>query len=77
MANTRKISSEGRVFPVINGIIMSLILLTTLYPFWYCIVISFNDGTDALKGGFYLFPRIFTWENYEFIFQNSRLLNVI
>ncbi|MBE6884642.1 MAG: carbohydrate ABC transporter permease [Ruminococcaceae bacterium] len=74
MANTRKISSEGRVFPVINGIIMSLILLTTLYPFWYCIVISFNDGTDALKGGFYLFPRIFTWENYEFIFQNSRLL---
>lgn len=55
----------------------ALILLTIImiYPFWNLIVISFNDGMDTLKGGITMWPRVFTLENYKFVFKDSRLIS--
>jgi putative aldouronate transport system permease protein len=43
----------------------------TIYPFWYVLVLSFNDGQDALKGGVYFFPRAFTFRNYELLLADK------
>jgi len=49
-------------------------MIVTVYPFYYCIVLSFNDGKDALFPGIYFWPRMFTLDNYAFIFNNKQLL---
>ena len=42
-----------------------IVLLITAYPFWYVVVASFSDGYDFMRGGVYLWPRIFTLDNYK------------
>ncbi|MBP8988735.1 MAG: carbohydrate ABC transporter permease [Clostridia bacterium] len=45
-----------------------------IYPFINILAISFNDGIDAARGGIYLWPRMFTTSNYEYVFSNRDLL---
>jgi putative aldouronate transport system permease protein len=54
----------------VNYFLLALLAVTTLFPFWYCLVLSFNSGLDALKGGIYFAPRAFTFENYAKAFTN-------
>ncbi len=70
-------NTRDRIFNVINVLLMFIVAAVTLYPFWYCIVISFNEGVDAMKGGIYLWPRKWSVENYEFILTSSRTLRAI
>lgn len=58
-------TNEDRVFSIIVGIIMFVVFFVTAYPFWYSIVLAFNKGTDALRGGLFLWPRVFTLENFQ------------
>ncbi|MCL2702142.1 MAG: carbohydrate ABC transporter permease [Defluviitaleaceae bacterium] len=53
---------------------MTFIVTVMLYPFANTLAISFNNATDSLKGGIYLWPRIFTTDNYKNIFENPLLL---
>ena len=57
--------NEDRAVDIIVYILLSLIGLITLYPFYYTILCSFNDGLDLMKGGIYFWPRKFTLSNYE------------
>lgn len=51
--------------------LMLLLCLSVLYPFAYMLSISLNEGTDAAKGGVYLWPRAFTFINYEIVLGNE------
>jgi len=64
---------DGGVFNIINITLMVLIVIITLYPFWYVFAISFNEGKDAARGGIYFFPRVFTTDNYRAVFRNKNL----
>jgi len=46
-------------------------MIICLYPFYYSVVISFNEGMDANAGGIYLWPRTFTLDNYRLIFRDT------
>lgn len=46
------------------AIILFIIMLAMLYPFYYILILSFNKGTDSLLGGIYFWPRHVTFENY-------------
>lgn len=70
----RKMSTADKVFIVFNTIFMVLFVIITLYPVINTLAISFNDGTDALKGGIYLLPRKFTFKNYITILQKDNLI---
>jgi putative aldouronate transport system permease protein len=50
---------------------LTLLCLSIIYPFLYMLAISLNTGADAAKGGVYLWPRSFTWINYEIVLGNS------
>lgn len=65
---------SGTVFDVINGIFFFLFTVLMIYPFINILAISFNDGIDAARGGIYLWPRMFTTSNYEYVFSNRDLL---
>jgi putative aldouronate transport system permease protein len=48
-----------------------------LYPFWYIIVASLNDGYDIMKGGIYFWPRTFTLQNYISFFKQPVWITAI
>lgn len=64
-----------RVMMVVIYAGLALLAFTTFYPFWNAAVISFNAGSDTALGGITFWPRAFTWENYQVVFEDQRLLN--
>ena len=48
-----KRTTEDIVIDVIVFIIMITVFIATVYPFYYCLVISFNEGIDASRGGIF------------------------
>lgn len=67
----RKLSAGERIFNIFNTAFLIFIGLSTLYPMYYMLILSLNEGMDSLKGGIWLYPRKFTWFNYEFVLNNS------
>ena len=79
MANTataRKIKSttSDKVFTVFNTIIMVLFVVITLYPVLNTLAVAFNDGTDALRGGIHIWPRLWTTNNFATVLEKENLL---
>jgi len=69
-------SSPGEItFDVANILCMLLICFLFLYPFWYVLAVSLNEGLDARRGPIYWFPRKFTLENYGFVIRNPRIIS--
>lgn len=50
-----------------------LLALACVYPIYYTLINSLNEGKDAAKGGIFLWPRIFSIENYEVVFRDNDL----
>jgi len=76
---TRDRRTRGDVlFDRINVVMMLVICFVTLYPIWYVLVNSFNDGTDAMtRGLIYWIPRKFSLENYEIVFSNAGIMTAM
>ncbi|QAA35405.1 ABC transporter permease [Clostridium manihotivorum] len=72
----RRTKSEA-IFDTVNIIIMLVICFITIYPIWYTIVNSFNEGQDAMRGGIYWWPRKFTLQNYVAVFSNSGIVKAL
>lgn len=52
-------------FPIFNVIILLFLMFLTLYPVLNTVAYSFNDGTDAARGGIGLLPRQFSMDSYK------------
>ncbi len=65
--------ASGKIFKFLIYACLILFGLTTLYPFYYFLILSFNDGMDAVRGGIYLWPRKFTLANYLKAFENPNI----
>ncbi len=73
--NWRQQRTNGEIaFDWFNMILMTTICFITLYPIWYILVNSLNEGTDAMLGGIFWWPRKFTLDNYKAVFQNSGVM---
>lgn len=70
----QKTSVLDKIFVVCNTLFMVAFVVVTLYPVLNTLAISFNDGTDALRGGIYLWPRKFTLKNYITVLQKDNLI---
>ena len=69
-----KKTSAGRTFDAINALLLSLLMFAMIYPFWNVLVYSFNEGSDAILGRLYFWPRRWTLSNFEYVFRNKQLL---
>ena len=63
---------EDIIMDTVITIVLALIFFLTAYPFFLAIVLSFNEGLDAARGGIYFWPRSFTLENYVAFFRDER-----
>lgn len=70
-----KLSFGDRIMHVFIYIFLIILTFVTFYPFWNSLVISFNEGRDTMLGGITFWPREFTFDNYQIVFQDKRLMN--
>lgn len=66
-----RMSFQEKLGQIVIICLLALLCLSVIYPFLYMMAVSLNEGADAAKGGVYLWPRAFTWINYEIVLGNS------
>ena len=70
-----KNSISDKIFDGFNYSIMVLLMIVMVYPFWNTIIVSLNEAIDGIKGNLYLWPRVFTFNNYKNLFETNTLVN--
>ncbi len=60
-------------FNIVNYTLLAIFCLITIYPIYFVLIGSFNEGNDYMRGGIYLFPREFSLSNYSVVLQDERL----
>lgn len=76
--NQLMIGSTGRkqkkhLFDWINVSLLLVFSLMSVYPLVYVLAGSFSEGADYINGGIWLFPRVFSLENYNVVLNDIRL----
>jgi len=66
-----KQSASEKAGQLLIILLLLLLCFSVLYPFLYMLAVSLNVGSDAAKGGVYLWPRKFTLHNFEVVLGNS------
>lgn len=66
-------SKDEKIFNVANMIFMVFFLAIIALPLWNIVDLSFNDATDAARGGIYFWPRKFSLESYYTVFEDSAI----
>jgi putative aldouronate transport system permease protein len=73
---TRHHSGMGDyLFDIFNYTFLFLLCVVMLYPFLNQLAVSLNVASDSLRGGIYLWPREFTWDNYKHVFGEASIVN--
>ena len=52
-------------FSIFNAAVLIILMFITLYPVLNTVAYSFNDGTDAARGGIGIVPRKFSVKSYD------------
>lgn len=72
--STIKRSKGTLLFDGFNTTFMIIVSFLCIYPIWYVIVNSFNDAKDAMLGGIYWWPRMFSLDNYKAVFEDRSVV---
>lgn len=59
---------------IITYIIIILLAILFVYPFWHTAVLSFSDKAFASEAGFKLWPRNFSIDAYKIAFSSGLLI---
>ncbi len=66
-----KKSPSDRIFNGVTYVVMTFVLIVTLYPFWYVAVGSVSSMAHLIKNGFVFWPDGLHLEAYEQVFRND------
>ena len=73
----RSKSISEKVFNIISVIVMTLLILISLYPFYYAIINSMNTGS-AIQRGFSIFwPADFTMESWKTVLSDASVMRAL
>jgi putative aldouronate transport system permease protein len=63
----------SRLFDKINILLLILVIIATLYPFYYITIVSLSNGNAVLRGEVKLWPVGLTLESYRLVFENPAI----
>lgn len=66
-------TSRLKVFDIVNYLLLVILCVTILFPFWRIIVLSFSGGEEVKNIGLHLLPKRFTASSYIYMFNNPEL----
>jgi putative aldouronate transport system permease protein len=67
----------GRMFDLFNILLLSLIAILMLLPFLHVVMGSFTTAEEIARKPFVLFPTVFTFDSYRYIFSTSTLFKAM
>ena len=66
------------LFTVCNALIMMIVVLLSVYPLYYAVVNSLNDGTDTTNFGMVqLWPRQFSIDSWRMVVKDPAILTAL
>lgn len=71
--STKSLSRDEKIFNVINIIFMLFFMAVIVFPIMNILALSFNDAHDAMRGGIYFWPRQFSLESFNSVFENPQI----
>lgn len=69
-----KSTPADKAVSIVTYVLVIALCLLILLPCLNVLALSFNEGSDAARGGVYFWPRAFTWENYAEVFQDGSII---
>ncbi len=66
-------SAGSRAFDIINVLLLCLLALTAIYPFWDALVVSMSSLKSYLATPVHLWPSEFSFEGYKYMFNSPTL----
>ena len=67
----KKESFSRKVFNVFNILFMCALVAVMIFPYLNILAKAFNQGEDTAMGGITIWPRFFTWENFDAVVKDS------
>ncbi len=64
-------SLASRLFDIINYSLLAIIGIVTIIPFVHVVASSFTTTAEIARKGFVLFPTVWSFDAYEYIFSTS------
>ena len=71
--NRIRLTGEDHAVNSVCLLICLIMAFVCVYPLYYTLINSLNDGKDAARGGIYLWPRVFSLENYKTVVSDQSL----
>lgn len=65
---------DGRVFDLINVIILIIFTILIIVPLWNVLISSFASGQALARGNFIFWPDELSLENYKAVFRDSSMI---
>lgn len=65
------------IFDTVNGLFLLALTLVVIIPFWYMLAVSLSPVSESLGGRFYLVPKEFLLEAYQYLFSTDRFIRSI
>jgi len=69
----KKKSTGDRILDITIYTALILLALITIFPFLNMLALSLNEAGDSLKGGITIFPRKYTFANYQAVFDGANI----
>ncbi len=73
MASPIRRTIGEKVFNVANIILMIILCILMIYPFWHILMYSMSQTHLAMKGGLFLWFRGFTLDTYKVVLRNPSI----
>lgn len=67
-------SRSEKVFNVCNILLMCLLSLVFILPYWMIVVSSLTEELTLIRQGYSIWPTAFSFEAYRYIFATNRLM---
>ncbi|MCM3269870.1 carbohydrate ABC transporter permease [Paenibacillus elgii] len=65
------------VFDAVNLLLLLVLCLAVVIPFWYMLTVSLSPVSESLGGRFYLIPEQLNFEAYRYLFSTDRFVRSI
>ncbi|CAG7638430.1 carbohydrate ABC transporter permease [Paenibacillus allorhizosphaerae] len=67
--------TAGKLFDSFNYVLLALLALITLYPFWDTLIVSIIPLDEYLNASIHLIPKSITFGSYQYLFSMKELWN--
>jgi putative aldouronate transport system permease protein len=68
---------NSAVYGATVRVVLVVISILLIYPFWYCLIYSFSSSRQAMVTNVTFLPVGFTFENYSYVFVNGMLMRAL